>query len=108
MKWETCNDGNCKCGLIWDSEMDVPVLQVLTKNDIEVTLGYGLIPGSDKFKEVYRLAAKAPELLEIAEEMIKLVDYRNFHNHFSGGSNEFNKMKNKWEEIINKAKGVDQ
>lgn len=73
MEWETCNNGNCKCGLIWDVEKDIPVLSVLSKYDQEM-FGYGLQPGSDEFRKIYKLAASAPKLLEGIFEILRVAE----------------------------------
>ena len=70
--WATCQNGECKCGLIWDKDLDIPIAKVLSSKDKEM-LGCGLIPGSDEFKRVYKLLAAAPELLEACEYALKML-----------------------------------
>ena len=67
-KYSACQNGECKCGLIWDKDLDIPIAKILTCKDREM-LGCGLIPESDEFKRVYKLLAAAPELLEAATRM---------------------------------------
>ena len=71
-KYSACQNGECKCGLIWDKDLDIPIAKVLNCKDKEM-LGCGLIPESNEFKRVYKLLAAAPELLEACEYALKML-----------------------------------
>ena len=103
-KYSTCQNGECKCGLIWDKDLDIPIAKVLTCKDKEM-LGCGLIPESDEFKRVYRLLAAAPELLEIAIEIEKIVKQGKIVNSLDADSNENLETITRLRKIIMEAKG---
>lgn len=63
-EWNCCHDGDCKCGMIWDSNLDIPIATVLSNEDIKYTLGEGLRTDSEEYKEIAKLIANAPVLLK--------------------------------------------
>lgn len=68
--WHACgqSDGACVCGLIWSVPSDMPVVEVLAKNQEE-----GIEYPRDEFVANSRLVAAAPELLSALKETVSLL-----------------------------------
>lgn len=68
--WRACKEGNCKCGIIWDTGKDIPIASIISSED-EVAQGRGLLASSEDYKANIKIVSAAPAMFQALVHVLK-------------------------------------